>query len=161
MNESTTDKLPAVVSNSSSPDREAVTKEAKQQVQQLRTDADNMLMQLMLDQKAKLDEMVQQLQNPNESQTKNTTIKDVGGNNAAEEQPSSEGKNDVLADPIEPPEANVPLDDISKLQEGNMAHLDVVIDRINATMKSSMKVPTPSDTLNQGENTNGSVNTDI
>lgn len=156
MNEQTENKLPMEVTDMLNPGEVSVTEEARQQVSQLKDDANNMLMQLMLEQKAKLNEMVQQLQNPNKSGEVTLAESQVASTEVETESLSRES-----VEAVTPPEANVPLGDVAKLQESNMVHLDVVIDRINATMDSSMNTATTEDALISGDDNNGTANTDI
>ncbi|MDP5135026.1 hypothetical protein ORJ04_03570 [Rheinheimera baltica] len=116
--------LPAVVPASPSPEQKNIADEAQKQLSQLRQESNAMLKQLMLEQKAKLNQMVQQLQGPSSALGANNTAAEV--NNVAHQQ------RDVV-------NTKVPVEDITRLQQGNMGHLDMLIGRINATMKSSLE----------------------
>ena len=161
MSEQTENKLPVEVAAMLNPGQASVNEEARQQVSQLRDDANNMLMQLMLEQKAKLNEMVQQLQNPEKQESPESKAPLAQNAQEATSNPKTDPVAPESVEEVKPPEANVPLGDVAKLQQNNMVHLDAVIDRINATMQSSMNIPATEEVLNSGENNHGAINTDI
>ena len=143
--------------------------EAKEQVQALKHNADDMLLQLMLDQKSKLNDMVQQLRAPqNTSRTSKETnatsqnTKDVPKNDSSPDTlvqnlpPSSQATSQV-----EREQQNIPLDQVAQLQQDNLNHLDTIVARINETMKSSLSLPSSGEVLKQKVIHNDTKGTDI
>ncbi|MDX3774878.1 hypothetical protein QE250_12185 [Chromatiaceae bacterium AAb-1] len=110
-------------------DNDVIAAAVQQQASQLRADSDKMLKQLLSEQKARLQEMVQQLQNQN-----NNTGAEVA-------QTASGQESEVINDVNKAPESKVPLEDVTRLQQHNMAHLDTLLERINATMQNSLDIP--------------------
>jgi hypothetical protein len=108
---------------------ESVTEEAEQQVMQLRQNADDMLLQLMLEQKAKLNSMIQQLKSAPEGTQPSLS---TSSQSEKQNQPSF-SSNEATDAPLE---SKVPLDEVSHLQNKNLVHLDTIVSRINDTMNS-------------------------
>lgn len=95
---------------------------ARQQLQQLQGESSQLLAQLMHAQQHKLSQMVRQLQNPPESATAAADVvsADMPGcaENAAEDQATLAG--------------------VLQLQRDNMGNLDLLLQRIHATMRSTL-----------------------
>lgn len=96
--------------------------EVNWQLSRLKTDSGDLLKQLMLEQQAKLKLMVQQLQ-PQVGTSEPT----VGAADQPAVAVTSAGK--------------TPLEDVVRIQQANMGHLDLLIERINVTIKTSLNVP--------------------
>jgi len=112
--------------------KDEIANEASQQANQLRVDSSNMLKQLMLEQKAKLQEMVQQLQNQSNNMNSAT---------AADKQILSTKDSNAVHHTNKDVESKIPLDEVTRLQQSNMVHIDILLKNIHATMKSNMNEP--------------------
>lgn len=111
--------------------KDEIANEASQQAYQLHVDSSNMLKQLMLEQKAKLQEMVQQLQSQHNNM--NST--------AADKQILSTKDSNAVHHTNKDVESKIPLDEVTRLQQSNMVHIDILLKNIHATMKSNMNEP--------------------
>lgn len=95
---------------------------ARQQLQQLQGQSSQLLAQLMLAQQHKLSQMVRQLQNPPEPATA-----------AADDEPAAtSGSAENAA------EDQATLAGVLRLQRDNMGNLDLLLQRIHATMQRAL-----------------------
>ncbi|WP_428243371.1 hypothetical protein [Gynuella sp.] len=116
-----------------------------QQINQLREEADDLLLQIMLQQQEKLSHMVQQLQSQKRKQ----------------QHSSSQPDTSVVPKGDETDERDAVLEDVTDLQTTNMVHLDVVIERINQTMQNSLKMPLADQHNHPEEKDHDSTGTDV
>ncbi|BFT29943.1 hypothetical protein D210916BOD24_11190 [Alteromonas sp. D210916BOD_24] len=123
---------PVSLANQSKTMPDPVADEARQQVTLLCKNADNLLLQLMQEQKAKLNDMLQHLKSSPESPRATTSQSPSQNTN----QPGTTSKNESYV----PPEPTVPIDEITHLQNQNLVQLDTIISRINATMNSNLQL---------------------
>lgn len=107
--------------------QQTVEDEATRQLSRLKLDSDSLLKQLMLEQQDKLQQMVQQLQSQSGSPEMVPAPETTHAADSWYNKPISGGE--------------VPLEEVLRLQQMNMGHLDRLIARINATMKANLKEP--------------------
>ena len=109
--------------------QELMTDEVNWQLSRLKTDSDELLKQLMLEQQTKLQQMVQQLQ------------PQVGapGLSAGPAEPQLV----ALTQDQDLTAKKAPLAEVLRLQQQNMGHLDLLIERINASMQASLRKAEP------------------
>lgn len=128
-------------------DKSQVDKELSVQAKQLKVDADNALRALIAEQKAKLSEMVQQIRNDRKDNTvsgRDTQVKEAAKSGEIQQESQVDSAS---------------VEQEHNYQEQNLAYLDTLLDRINATMARNLD-PTVSvkDTTNRSGEDDGQTN---
>lgn len=131
-----------------SVEQQNAQQEAQQQMQQLKNQADQQLLQLMLEQKSRLNDMVQHLKG---SET---------GETSAFQSNTKMVQNLPLQDLPQQQEPNVPLAEVSKLQADNLNHLDIIMNRIQHTLNAKHPEPDGAEEL-KGESADESFQPDF
>lgn len=131
---------------------DSVAAEAREQVELLRQNADEMLLQLMQEQKAKLKEMITQLKGDSTVSDKITqpTLNLVNHAQQSVNKQAEPGK-----------DVELPLNEVSRLKNENLIHLDTIVSRINQTMNDSLKDPINSGSQSHEELNNDKSESDI